>query len=627
MTINLRFWGFCGLLLLLSNIAWGQFRLYPNQSDYKQQTKHNNYLKSNKSGTLTLPFFDDFSQSFLQPDTSKWEAAGGAFVANAAAFSLVQPSQQVASFDGLDANGSPYEFSDVVNTAVGLSDELTSKPINLAGLSPSDSLYLSFFWQLAGRSEAPNEEDSLRLQFKDDTGEWQTLWRAIGNNIPSDTFQIELVGLLENRYFHNEFQFRFQAFGRLSGIYDVWHLDYIYLNNNRGFDDRFVRDLASIKIFDGFLQNYSAMPINQYLVNAAAETNTSIRSTLRNLNDNFNFYAYQVQLRDTLNNTVLDVFTESTPILIDDFETDTLVYNLNAGLITTNNPKVLEYRFEVNTGDDNTVIPPIDLSQNDTIVGYTVLSDYYAYDDGTAEYGAGVNQRFGQVALRFTLNEADTLTDVQMHFTKLERDLTGQTFVLNIYQYINNPEDSILLQRSVPIRYPNERDEFLSLKAILEEIGDNFPAIPLPAGEFYVGWQQTTNDRLTVGYDRSRNSASETFFNVGNGWADWTPQPEEEGSLMVRPIFGEASIITAQEKPRRDAFKIYPNPSKGVIRLEGDYLPPSVQVYDAKARYLGQVKVQQAQLDLQHLPNGLYIIRWQNAQKMQVQQAKILINR
>src|SRR5690606_9637016 len=49
---------------------------------------------------------------------------------------------------------------------------------------------------------------------------------------------------------------------------------------------------------------------------------------------------------------------------------------------------------------------------NDTARSTFVLHDYYAYDDGTAELGVGVNQDRGKIAYQFVLEEPDVLTHI-----------------------------------------------------------------------------------------------------------------------------------------------------------------------------------------------------------------------
>ena len=68
----------------------------------------------------------------------------------------------VATFDGLNSSGMPYDWT-VGST--DWADELTSKPIFMSQNTISDSIYLSFFFQSGGNGETPEGDDSLSLEF------------------------------------------------------------------------------------------------------------------------------------------------------------------------------------------------------------------------------------------------------------------------------------------------------------------------------------------------------------------------------------------------------------------------------------------------------------------------------
>ena len=114
-----------------------------------------------------LPFFDDFSQSVLYPDSTKW--TDNAVLVNDG-FPLCPPNRNAATFDVLDANGRVYSYA-ISNPFV--SEYLTSVRIRLdsimepepRALTPADSVYLSFYYQPQGNGNAPEEQDSLVLQF------------------------------------------------------------------------------------------------------------------------------------------------------------------------------------------------------------------------------------------------------------------------------------------------------------------------------------------------------------------------------------------------------------------------------------------------------------------------------
>ena len=121
---------------------------------------------SNPDG-IFLPFFDDFSQSRLYPDSTKWTDCG-ALVNDG--FPLCPPNRNAATLDVLDEYGRVYSYA--ISNAF-ISEHLTSARIRLdsimepepRALTPADSIYFSFFYQPQGNGMPPEAQDSLVLQF------------------------------------------------------------------------------------------------------------------------------------------------------------------------------------------------------------------------------------------------------------------------------------------------------------------------------------------------------------------------------------------------------------------------------------------------------------------------------
>ncbi|MDH5398906.1 MAG: hypothetical protein OEX02_12210, partial [Cyclobacteriaceae bacterium] len=124
---------------------------------------------------LFLPFWDDFSTSVNNPDPSKWENSDDVFISDG--LGIKPPTLNVASFDGLDAAGKAYSQDPLSD---GITDILTSRLIDLSNLFISDDVFFSFFYQIKGNGEIPNDNDSLRLEFKDLNGSWNKIWSVSG---------------------------------------------------------------------------------------------------------------------------------------------------------------------------------------------------------------------------------------------------------------------------------------------------------------------------------------------------------------------------------------------------------------------------------------------------------------
>ena len=143
---------------------------------------------------------------------------------------LKPPTIGVATFDGLDSTGYPYnKFIDPVG--YGKADKLTSKYINLGSpINPSDRVDFSFFYQPQGRGNSPESTDSLVLEFKAPGDAWQHVWSHEGTILPTDSsFTRVTIPLKNTPYMYNGFQFRFRNYATLSGNLDHWHIDYVII--------------------------------------------------------------------------------------------------------------------------------------------------------------------------------------------------------------------------------------------------------------------------------------------------------------------------------------------------------------------------------------------------------------
>ena len=114
-----------------------------------------------KTTALSLPFFEDFTNYETFPNPLKWKDAL-VYINNT--FPINPISRGVATFDGLNAYGLPY---DSVNKYASIyADSLCSQQIDLSTYIANDSIYLSFYYQPGGYGFEPDLNDSLMLFFK-----------------------------------------------------------------------------------------------------------------------------------------------------------------------------------------------------------------------------------------------------------------------------------------------------------------------------------------------------------------------------------------------------------------------------------------------------------------------------
>jgi hypothetical protein len=256
----------CLLLITYSTISFAQLRVRTLQRSSTSAVRERSAARTKAVKPLTLPFFDDFSKPYsdpklkeVYPDTAKWVNSYTVWVNDG--LGINAPTINVVTFDGLDASGQPFNATEIFLN--GFTDSLVSKPIDMSETAPvnpvsaaeRNSVFLSFYYQWKGNGEAPDADDYLQVQFRNASGQWET---ALNINTSTDLlkekFYQAIVKVDGERFFSKRFQFRFRSFGRQSGPYDTWNLDYVYLNKGRSATDISVPDQAISSPMTSILQ-------------------------------------------------------------------------------------------------------------------------------------------------------------------------------------------------------------------------------------------------------------------------------------------------------------------------------------------------------------------------------------
>lgn len=559
---------------------------------------------------IPYPFFEDFTSSFYLknhfPDTIRWlNNNGGAYVNDS--YGITPPSFGVVTLDGINYLGKPYDFTN--RFIAGEADNLTSRQIDLSKATLQKRLALSFYWQSQGNGSKPDTEDFLAVQFKDSLGNWTTQWQRNGSVTTGNSFQYVALPVNNPIYFHKNFQFRFQVFCRLSGAYDTWNIDYILLDSLRGTGNntRSILDITSARIETHYLKKYRAMPLEQYYANPQKETADSIVMFANNLHEEFNIFACDAILTDLVSNERLGVLRDTSFIVLAFSEKKVPVSTRSVDLPQNREKMILQYKFRMDTRERDDYIRGVNLRVNDTIAGITVLDNYYAYDDGTAEFAATINQKFGKLAYRYVLNTPAVLTHIDLMFVPIDVNLNGETYNLRVWKNLDfrgrGAKDSVLLVQNVILNYADSLNKFLRIELSRR--------IAL-SDTFYIGFEQLSDKNLTIGFDRNTDSGAEIFTNTTN---EWIQNKLNKGSLMLRPVFLNRNAVSTNDRTWETlSAKVYPNPTHGELILEGQI--KEVQLIDLQGRVLIDSTFPPYQeyksLDLGNLPNGLYILHLQN---------------
>jgi hypothetical protein len=260
----------------------------------------------------------------------------------------------------------------------------------------------------------------------------------------------------------------------------------------------------------------------------------------------------------------------------------------------------------------------------DTMQSYQKFSNYFAYDDGTPEASYGLTPAGSKLAYRFRLNKSpDTLRAISMYFNKTLSNVSQQFFYLCVWNdNAGKPGDTIYSNLFMP-RYADQLNKFVTYHI--------YPPLRI-TGTFYVGWIQTTNDNLSLGFDRYNNSQGEIFYNSTGVWNN----SAFTGSLMIHPIVGKPIPLgTGDIKTRDLKFTLFPNPCSGnqvYLSIPGniDDKRVSETAIIVISDLVGHLRLKTGfsnQVDVTTLPNGLYFLEIKNESGVRMGIAKFIILR
>ncbi len=572
-----------------------------------------------------LPFIEDFSSKGPYPGPFKWQDYD-VYVNHTLAMN--PPSIGVATFDGIDGSGNPY------NTGYGKSDYLTSNVIDLSG---QFNAHIRFWYQARGLGfqNYPRLKDSLLLQFKTVSGQWNTVWSIPGiGSAPTEGFKSVSLAI-PPAYIGEAFQFRFVNYSDNDGMLSFWHIDYIFVTDHETSASG-IQDIAFTEPAQSILTPYRAMPYMQFKGNEEKYVRDSIRIELFNHFNStrlanpsrFIVSLKNQQTTELLNETLLEV-----PPTVDENQR-----NLSSGEHIFHNkiklrnsallpnlenlnykPKeefllVSEMKFQ-SSGE------PVSLQGNNHTSFSSSLGDHYAYDDGTAEVGMYIpaGNNFPTVVQKFTLDKKDTLKALRFHFPHIRPNVTKQRFRIVVYQGDLNEDSEPIYEEafSRAIFASSYYDSLSGFTTFALKVDGRDTGLVIPPGDLYVGWQQISSNTqfgVYIGYDKNTPTVAANdnilFSTDGSSWQVYNTVP---GALMIRPVFGKGQPISTDiaEAYPQDKLNIYPNPSSGSLSITGENLTPGMDIltiYSAAGQQVYSAPYQES-INLNSLPAGKYFIR------------------
>lgn len=607
--------------------------------------------------SLDLPFVDDFSrQGQVFPNPALWVNSNCVYVNRT--YAINPPTVGVATFDPFDSKGKIY---DRASSSTFPADTLTSAPIDLNYL-PSDSIYLSFYIQPQGYGDIPESNDSLSLEFyspADST--WHYVWSAsvissvkmkLSNhmNHTSDTITHDSIGynffrvdinISDTSHLKDDFSFRFVNYASInihpsfpgrSTASDHWHLDYVYLDKNRTKDNRNIEDIGITKEPKRILSIYETVPARH--LNAANDLfespmNLELSYTnlgwgtksvtrnfrLRSIHGSGNTLSYSAGAENIENGRTIDLSYPVTPPYNFSATDDSASFEILSWIITDTDPSA--YRTALRYNDTNRIIYE--------------FRDYYAYDDGTAENGYGLfgsGSSNGKVAVKFNTYMADSLRGVYMYFNRAVNDVNeNSNFIVAVWSDADGIPGTIIHQETGgKPAFRDSLNRFVAYKfqkPVYLEKGSNF----------YVGWLQTDESFINIGFDRNRMSKTKTFYNLGQIWE----QSAFEGSLMIRPVFcsSDANFPSDYEElefeepaSKNTSFKAYPNPVRSILYLEENDKTPvvssKIELFGLSGELVKVFENVTGNIDLTVVSSGVYLMRvWSDGKIREVKRIVI----
>ncbi|MGQ9619437.1 MAG: T9SS type A sorting domain-containing protein [Bacteroidales bacterium] len=607
----------CLLLpVLRSNAQEVVTGLFRNMSIRHEKTLADKGKSVKSADTLELPFFDDFSDSYIFPNPAKWEDKF-AFVNNT--YSIKQITAGFATLDALDSNGRLYEAA---SSFVFEADHLTSKPLNLL-YQPADDIYLSFFYEAGGLADRPEQNDSLVVQFwATEEQEWYHVWKA---PLTETNGFIPVIMKIENsKFLKKGFRFRFINYASLSstttdpsmaGNCDQWNIDYILIGKNRNPGDTIPPDVAFTLPVRSVLKTYEEMPWKQFKQVFLSEMNSYITVNYRNNDKIVRNITRDFRITDVYKNSIVHSFTAGA-VNIDPCQPVTY----NAVLIYTfNSDNTDSALFMIKCMLTTDVF---DKKQNDTIIYYQRFGRCFAFDDGTSEGGYGINglgSRNAMVAYRFKSFIPDTLRAVQICFNDSYENANQRAFDLMVWEnYKGVPGNVIYSQEEILVQQGEGINGFYTY-ILNEPVEIN--------GEFFAGWKQRSETFLNAGFDLNTPHNGRQLYWLSNEWK----VSQMPGSIMIRPVFGPRIKLTDIQTPlqNENRLKIWPNPASDYIYInagENASLPDaSVVIMDLAGRTLVRCRLTE-RIDVSSLPAGIYFIRTGTGSK-QSGTARLVISR
>ena len=455
---------------------------------------------------------------------------------------------------------------------------------------------------------------------------WEMVWSTPGQRLddwltenPLCFFKQVMVPINDQRWLINNFQFRFRNYASLednnivgwASNVDQWNIDYVRLDVNRTWDDTTQNDLAFVMPTTTILRDYQYMPWSQY---RDSELGDHFENVLINLSNTVKNSDYTYNIRKvgggqiasyTTNN--LNAYPYWTHGLHSDQPHARPSFNFSS--LPTDNADsatfIITHVFqEVGAASQN--------RSNDTCIFYQNFHNYFAYDDGTAEAGysllSNMTNPQSYFAMRFRLNQPDTLRAVRMWFNSVAEDANLANFTLMVWDDDNGEPGTEIY--SMPAQMPYHAQQF-------EDFATYYLDEPVYVeGAFHVGFFQNHNVQLNLGFDQNTDARGQWKYKTTSQWNE----SFLKGTPMIRAVVGKEIDHSVVPENQLANCRIYPNPATDFIniQLDGNNAATMCRIFDVSGALVYQQSVSGSMttVPLHALKAGIYFIQLSDNQKI-----------
>jgi hypothetical protein len=249
-----------------------------------------------------------------------------------------------------------------------------------------------------------------------------------------------------------------------------------------------------------------------------------------------------------------------------------------------------------------------DYKLNDTVAYQQRFFNYYSYDDGTVENQYGINgegSESARLAYQFNGYLPDTLQAIDMYFNQTFNQTSQREFTLAIWDDNNGEPGNVIYQQEEQIpQYEEQLNRFhtynIDTPFVIQDV-------------FYIGWIQTSDTYLNLGFDIDRVSNDKIFYYLSQ-FGTWL-NSGFEGSLMMRPVLGSSLPVFLEPSINAPGIKIglYPNPASNYFSIEGpdgdESMIEQVEIYNYLGNLVGIQYQNWDRIPVSNLKNGIYFVR------------------